>query len=329
MNDAKPLALIIGMTGGIGSAAGRALAAQGFRLRALQRGSAPRIEAGIEWVKGDAMNAADVAAAARGAQVIVHGANPAGYRNWRGLAIPMLANTIAAARQTGATILFPGNVYNFGADAGAALTEQSAQNPQTRKGAIRVEMEQMLRDASQTGARVVIVRAGDFFGPGARGSWFSQGLVKPGKAVRRVTYPGLPDVGHAWAYLPDVAETMARLAVRRAEFSAFEMFHFGGHWLPRGGAMADAICDAAGIDRSRVGAFPWWAIYALSPFVETLREMKEMRYLWQRPVALDNRKLVAVLGSEPHTPLPEAVRETLRVLGCFTSQRGMMNSFAG
>ena len=52
----------------------------------------------IDWVKGDAMNAADVAAAAQGASLIVHGANPPGYRNWRGLAVPMLKATIAAAK---------------------------------------------------------------------------------------------------------------------------------------------------------------------------------------------------------------------------------------
>jgi hypothetical protein len=33
-------------------------------------------------------------------------------------------------------------------------------------------------------------------------------------------------------------------------------------------------------------------------------------------VRLDNAKLVAFLGSEPHTPIDEAVRSTLEGLGC-------------
>jgi hypothetical protein len=54
--------------------------------------------------------------------------------------------------------------------------------------------------------KVLIVRAGDFFGPGASGnSWFAQGLVKPGRPFRSVTYPGKRDAGHARAYLPDLA----------------------------------------------------------------------------------------------------------------------------
>ncbi len=41
-----------------------------------------------------------------------------------------------------------------------------------------------------------------------------------------------------------------------------------------------------------------------------------MRYLWTTPLQLDNRKLVAFLGEEPHTPLDTALRDTLRGLGC-------------
>jgi hypothetical protein len=44
--------------------------------------------------------------------------------------------------------------------------------------------------------------------------------------------------------------------------------------------------------------------------------MLEMRYPWATPVELDNRKLVAFLGEEPHTPLDRALSETLAGLGC-------------
>src|SRR5262245_45921624 len=129
----KDTALAIGMTGGIGGSTARALLARGFRIRALtRRERAP--QRGVEWVPGDAMNAADVRRASEGCDVIVHGANPPQYHNWRGLALPMLANTIAAAKETGATIVFPGTVYNFGPDALPLVDERAPQNPVTRKG---------------------------------------------------------------------------------------------------------------------------------------------------------------------------------------------------
>jgi nucleoside-diphosphate-sugar epimerase len=37
--------------------------------------------------------------------------------------------------------------------------------------------------------------------------------------------------------------------------------------------------------------------------------------LWNTAHTLDNGKLVALLGAEPHTPLPQAVAMTLKDLG--------------
>src|SRR5436190_2238904 len=104
MSDQVKTALVIGATGGIGGA-GAVRALNRDPERARQAGD------GLAWVKGDAMVEADVVAAAAGCEVIVHGANPPGYRNWAGLQLPMLASTIAAAKATGARILFPGTVY--------------------------------------------------------------------------------------------------------------------------------------------------------------------------------------------------------------------------
>jgi len=183
-------------------------------------------------------------------------------------------------------------------------------------------MEERLRAASRDGVPVLIVRAGDFFGPHAGNSWFSQGLVKPGRPLRSVVYPGEHDAGHAWAYLPDLALTIARLLDRAADLGPFEVFHFGGHSFERGVELAETIRRVAGIPNARIRRFPWFAIYALAPFVETFREMLEMRYLWSRSLLLDNCKLVAFLGEEPHTSLDDAIRTTLTGLGCSNDGKG-------
>lgn len=314
-------ALIIGATGGFGGETALALAGRGWRIRALNRKpeKAARDFAAlgpVEWVKGDAMKPADVVAAAKGVSLVVHAANPPGYRNWQGTAIPMLESSIAAAKAAGARLVFPGTVYNFGPDAFPLVDETSPQHPRTRKGAIRVAMEARLKSASAEGLRVLIVRAGDFVGSRGGNNWFAQGLVKPGKRLRSVTYPGAREAGHAWAYLPDLAETVVHLVERGSDLAPFEVFHFGGHWFERGVDIAEATRAAADAPQAPIRRFPWFAIYLLAPFVETFREMLEMRYLWKVPVRLDNRKLVAFLGEEPHTPTERMLRETLVGLGC-------------
>lgn len=316
-------ALVLGATGGIGGEVAKLLLARGWTVRALHRNpgnlSASQ-RAGLSWQQGDAMSRADVAAAAAGVSVIVHAVNPPGYRNWGKLVLPMLDNTIAAARTHGTRILLPGTVYNFGPDALPDLREDSPQNPVTAKGRIRAEMERRLRAASAH-SKVVIVRAGDFFGPNAANNWFSQGLVTPGRPVSTITYPGLPRVGHQWAYLPDVAETMVQLLEKGDALERFAVFHMQGHWDADGTQMIDAIRRSAGNPGIKVRRMPWHLMRLASPFVPLFRELVEMRYLWSTPVRMTNERLTAMLGAEPHTPLDVAVRNTLIGLGCIAHRR--------
>ncbi|MBX5228267.1 NAD(P)H-binding protein [Rhizobium sp. NLR9b] len=316
--ETKITALVLGATGGIGGAIARKLLARGWRIRALNRDAAKasKNEPAFEWVQGDAMNASDVLEAAEGVDLIVHAVNPPGYRDWEKLVLPMLDNTIAAARAVGARIVLPGNVYNFGPDALPAPAEESPQHPVTRKGAIRVEMETRLKAASQSGAGAIIVRAGDFFGPGATAnSWFSSGLVTAGKPVGTIKNPGRRGVGHQWTFLPDMAETIVQLIERADRLPPFAVYHMDGFWDADGMQMAEAIKRVSG-GKAKIAGFPWWIVPLAAPFMPIMREIKEMRYLWKVPLRMSNAKLVAELGKEPRTPIDEAVRATLVALGC-------------
>lgn len=195
----------------------------------------------------------------------------------------MVRNAMAAADAAGALVAVAGSVYNYGPDAPSPITEGAPQHPATRKGAVRVRVEEELEAWCARGGRTLVVRAGDFFGPHAGNNWFVQGLVKRGRPVTRIANPVRGGAGHQWAYLPDVAAAMVALIARRA---------------------------------------------GLAPFNVTMRELGEMRYLWERAVRLDNAKLVAVLGAEPHTPLDEAVRATLAGLGCLPAGAALRQALA-
>ena len=308
-------ALILGATGTVGAEVGRTLLARGWKVRALHRNPAAvqHTAPGFEWVQGDAMNRADVMAAAQSVELIVHAVNPPGYHNWGGLVLPMIDNTIAAARVAKTRILLPGTVYNFGQDAFPILREDSPQQPHTRKGKIRVELERRLRVASEDGVQVLIVRAGDFFGPGSSAnSWFASALVKPGTTLSTIQYPGSDGVGHQWAYVPDVAETMVRLVEQGDRLPPFASYNMLGHWDEDGSRMINAIRSASGRAALKVAKLPWWALRFIAPFNETVRELLEMRYLWQQPIRMENTRLKSLLGEEPHTPWDKAVKTTLR-----------------
>ncbi|WOS41232.1 NAD-dependent epimerase/dehydratase family protein [Xanthomonas rydalmerensis] len=321
MSPSSSTALVLGASGGIGGELARQLRDAGWQVRALQRGLAHSSEErdGIHWRRGDALQRADVLQAAQGCAVIVHAVNPPGYRRWSELVLPMIDNTLAAAIAERATVVLPGTVYNYGPDAYPAPDEDAPQHPLTRKGAIRVELERRLQAATAQGARAIVVRAGDFFGPRVGNSWFAQGLVRPGQPVATVTLPGDPGVGHQWAYVPDVARTMLALLQQRTRLPAFARMHLDGHWDADGTQMAAAIARVAqshGLASPRTRRFPWPLLTLALPFWPLARELHEMRPLWRQPLRMRNARLLELLGEEPHTPLDVAVEATLHGLGC-------------
>lgn len=297
--------LILGITGAIGGAVAAALRRDGWSIAALSRRPATA-PFPVEWHQGDACDAGAVRHAAEGCALIFHGANPPGYRHWREHGLPMLAAALAAAESVGARLLFPGNTYVFSLASGALVDESTPHTPTTRKGAVRAEMEAML---AASHARTLVLRAGDFFGPGVVNSWFAQVLAKGGTQAR--TLRTLGQAGHAWAYVPDLAKAFARLAAIEATLPAHATYHFTGHWDDTGRGMAQATQQALAPRSVPIRPFPWWLTRLAAPFVPFLAEAREMRWLWIRPLRLNNRALEAAIGPEPHTPLPTALAAAL------------------
>lgn len=311
-------ALVLGATGGIGGAVAAALIRHGWSVRGLARDieKARKGNSALTWLKGDAMNAGDVQRAANGVSLIVHGVNPPDYANWDTLVLPMIDNTIAAARAAGARIVLPGTIYNYDPARTPVIHAGSRQVPRSRKGQIRVELERRLADAAPD-VPSLILRAGDFFGPGTRSSWFSQAMVAPGKPVKTITNVARSG-GHSWAYMPDLAETFARLLDAADRLAPFEVLQFEGFYDESGKGMVDALRGVVG--PVPVRAFPWWAMHLASPFGGFPREASEIAPYWRHPMRLDKSRLVELIGAEPHTPIARAVEASLASMGCLSTR---------
>jgi nucleoside-diphosphate-sugar epimerase len=322
-------ALVLGATGGVGGAIAARLIREGWQVRALCRNSDAaasgwRHDCPLpQFVTGDVMDAATVSRAATlgdGVSVIVHAVNPPGYRNWSSFVLPMIDNTLVAARAAGgARVVLPGTVYNYDPAITTVIEDRSPQNARTVKGKIRVALEQKLADAAPE-VPSLIVRAGDFFGPGTRASWFAQAMVQPGKPVRKFTSlaPGVP---HAYAYLPDLAAAFAGLLAIPERLRVHETVQFAGHWDATGTEMRDAVRRIVGRDvPERV--FPWWMMRLAAPFGGFPKEALEIEPVWRHPMRLDNRRLRELLGIEPHTQLDRAIAATLIDMGCLTRPQG-------
>src|SRR5262245_46188338 len=106
--------LVLGAAGRLGSATAEAFRSAGWRVKGLVRPS--RVDAvprGVEPV--GAVTRDDAVEAARGCDVVINAFNPA-ITKWQQNAMSLAYGAIAAAESNGATLLFAGNVWNFGLD---------------------------------------------------------------------------------------------------------------------------------------------------------------------------------------------------------------------
>ena len=319
--------LILGARGRFGLAATRAFAQAGWKVYAQVRpgGSGPAI-AGVQWLAAQPGDTAALAAAARGAEVVVQGLSPVyTHKAWAADMPRLTQAAIDVSRQLGATLLLPASVYNFGKAMPPVLHENTPQLPTTFKGCMRVASEQQIREATQDGRmKAVVIRGGDFFGS-STGSWLDLVMARELRQGK-FTYPGALDVTTTWAYLPDMARSFVKIASQRHRLPAFETLHFGGCQLT-GREWADAVAPIAREQgwvkpdaHLRVASVSWTLMRVLGLFVPTVAALCEMRYLWRTPYALANARLVALIGEEPHTPFPQALRQALDDLGMLAPQ---------
>src|SRR5436190_15878492 len=204
--------LVLGAAGRLGFVAAETFRDAGWQVKGLVRpGRAAAVPRRVEAI--EAVTRDEAVAAANGYDVVLNALNPA-ITEWNKNALSLAYGAIAAAEGSGATLLFPGSVWNYGRTMPAVLDETTPMQPTTRKGRMRVEIEQRIGEACDRGMRAIVLRAGDFFG-GGRGSWFDLVICKDIER-QRLTYPGPLGVMHAWAYLPDFTPTLVRLAERRA-----------------------------------------------------------------------------------------------------------------
>jgi nucleoside-diphosphate-sugar epimerase len=274
--------LILGASGKIGLHSVQAFSRAGWTVRTYKRGT-------------------DMTAAAMGADVIVNGLNPPNYHDWDTIIPQITQQVIAAAKASGATVIIPGNVYNFGVQAGP-WTEKTPQVPVCRKGVIRKVMEETFR---RSGVQTIVLRAVTFIDPDGNGDVLKTVHMKSAKQGK-ITALGRPNAQHAWTYVPDWARAAVALSEKRDALGQYEDIPMPDLAMSIE-ELADLIAQVSG-KPMKVVAFPWWIMRITAPVWELARELVEMRYLWNHDHALGGTRLANVLPDFQSTPLASIAR---------------------
>lgn len=274
--------LILGASGRFGRNAAEAFWNAGWRVRVFDRSRDDLVEA------------------ARGVDVIVNAWNPP-YTEWADALPRLTKQVISAAKASGATVLLPGNVYVFGADAPERLGPRVPHRASNPLGRLRIDMEAAYR---ASGVRMILLRAGDFLDTEASGNWFDM-QIAPALHRGVLTCPGAPDAPHAWAYLPDMARAAVALCDMRTRLPQFADIPFPGHTLT-GHQLAEA-CSVALNRPVRIRRMAWWPLQLARPFWPMAAPLLEMRYLWSKPHRLARDPFDALLPGFVETPIHEAL----------------------
>ncbi|HEV8049673.1 MAG TPA: NAD-dependent epimerase/dehydratase family protein [Thermoplasmata archaeon] len=304
--------LVLGATGGIGHWTVVKLVERGEPVRVLVRDPEKFRKAwpganGIEVVAGDALVADDVRRAAQDVTAIFHCVNVP-YHEWAAKAFPMLTNTIAAAQATGARIVFPGNVYVFGHARSKFVAEDHPMAPQSRKGQLRLRMEQRLAELHRSeGLAFTIVRMPDFYGPFVVNRLYTD-IFRNALRGAPMRWYGDLDVPFEFLYVPDGGDAVVRAGLDPS--SNGETYHVPGAGVIAPREFLQLVARASGT-ASRPQAVPGWMVALVGIGNPDARELREMLYLRRERFLLDGSKFRQKFGVLPTTPYETGVRTTL------------------
>ena len=304
------LHVIVGK-GPVGTTTADLLAARGHRVRVLSRSGGTSTDA-VEHRRVDATDADALAAAADGAAALYNAVNPA-YHRWATDWPPVATALLTAAERTGAVLVTMSNLYVYGAPTGP-MSPVSPLAATDRKGRVRIAMWREALAAHEAGrVRMTEARAADFVGPQVPAE--HSHLVRQLPALRRgrrAWVVGDPDVLRSWAYLPDVAATLATLGTD--ERALGRAWHVPSA-PPR--SQRQALADLAAALSSpahparpvRVSRIPWSVLRAIGLVSPVMREIVDVRHQFDREYVIDASATTATFGLAP-TPWDEVVAAT-------------------
>ena len=305
MSHESDLHVVLGASGGAGSAIVRALLKRGKTVRAVSRDATSRPEMNdAEWVAADARDADQLRQACRNAAVIYHAVNVP-YPAWPEVLPAVMEGAIAAAA-SGSRLVYVDNLYMYG-PVSLPMHEDLPAAARTRKGRLRAELAARLLAAQREGRiQAAIGRCSDFYGPAVT-SAVSETIFPAVLAGKTARWFGNLDQPHSLSFIDDAAGAFVTLG--EDQRSLGEVWHLPVAEPLTGRMFVDLASEVAGT-RARPASLSTWAIRLAGVVNPLAREMVELTYQFEWPFVVNDSKFRRTFGGNS-TPYPEAIARTL------------------
>jgi nucleoside-diphosphate-sugar epimerase len=206
-------------------------------------------------------------------------------------------------------MVFFDNVYAYGHVKGI-MTEETPYNPCSKKGEVRASIATTLMNEVKAGnLKAMIIRAADFYGPGARLSLIHNVITERLNAGKKAQWIGDPKKIHTFTFTPDAGRSVALLG------NAEEAYNQVWHALTSpekitGEELIRMAYEVKNMPDKGIQAMSKTGVRMVGLFMPTLREFVEMMYQFEDDYIFDSSKASRFLN-EVATSYKAGIPETL------------------
>lgn len=217
---------------------------------------------------------------------------------------------MTAADKLGKKIVFVDGIYPYGKATKEFVDEDHSKEPHTKKGKIKLELENLILSDQWKNAIPLIVRLPDYYGPSSNlNSYLGMTILNISKG-KISSYIGSLNIPREFIYLPDAANMIVELAGSSNAYR--QNWNIPGNIIT-GKRLVQLAQDAVG-QKKPVIPLKNTTIKMLGWFSPIMREMVEMSYLTEMPIFLDGSKYKQQIGPIIQTPFEVGIPRTIQAL---------------
>jgi nucleoside-diphosphate-sugar epimerase len=280
---------ILGANGTIGSLMAKELTQFTDRIRLVSR-NPKRVNETDELFPADLTHPEEIEKAVAGSDVVylLIGLDY-NLKVWQTKWPVIMGSTIDACIKHNAKLVFFDNVYMYDIDAIPHMTENSAINPPSKKGAVRKLIAEMLLSEVKAGKlTALIARSADFYGPNNHKSFLIEVVYKNIRNRKKPNWFINADKKHSFTYTPDAAKATALLGNTADAYG--QVWHLPTDKNTLTGREMISLFTKEMNAADKIFVLPKWLLKLLGLFIPLMREMPEMMYQYDRDYIFDSSK---------------------------------------
>ena len=133
-------------------------------------------------------------------------------RVWQAQWPVLVQHVIEGCLKYNCKLVFFDNIYMYDKDAIPNMTEESAMNPPSKKGKVRLQNVELINDAIKNkNLKALIARSADFYGPSSKNGILNTLVLDNVAKGKKANWQADVDKIHSFTYTPDAAKATALL----------------------------------------------------------------------------------------------------------------------